>query len=96
MAAAPSPPVQHEPDARRFVLRVDGQLCECTYRIDDAGRLVLDHTHVPRALEGRGLAALLVAAALDHARAEGRKVRPVCSYVQAYMRRHPQTLDLLG
>ena len=34
-------------------------------------------------------------AALAHARAQGLRVRPVCSYVQVYMRRHPDTQDLL-
>jgi len=57
---------------------------------------VLHHTGVPRALEGRGIAAALVAAALAHARSQGLRVRPVCSYVQVYMRRHPDTLDLLA
>jgi D-alanyl-D-alanine dipeptidase len=47
------------------------------------------------ALQGQGIAAVLVQAALDWARAERLQVRPVCSYVAAYMRRHPDTLDLL-
>ena len=54
----------------------------------------LTHTAVDPRLQGRGIAAALVAAALDHARREGLKVVPQCSYVDAYMRRHPQTEDL--
>lgn len=79
----------------RFELAVDGQLAICDYR-RDGHTLVLPHTVVPAALQGRGIAALLVQAALDWARAEGLKVRPVCSYVATYMRRHPQTSDLLA
>jgi predicted GNAT family acetyltransferase len=30
-----------------------------------------------------------------YARRQGLRVRPSCSYVRAYMRRHPDTLDLL-
>jgi predicted GNAT family acetyltransferase len=37
----------------------------------------------------------VVKAALEHARAHGLKVRPACSYVSSYMRRHPETRDLL-
>jgi len=37
-----------------------------------------------------------VRAALAHARAAGWRVRPSCSYVASYMRRHPQTQDLLA
>ena len=66
----------------------------CSYRrLGDV--LVLHHTEVPRALQGQGLAGELVQAVLDWARAEGLRVRPTCSYVAAYMRRHPETQDLL-
>ena len=58
--------------------------------------MMLTHTGVPKALRGRGIAAALVQAALDHARAKGLKVRPDCSYAEAYMQRHPETLDLLN
>jgi len=47
------------------------------------------------ALQGQGVAADLVHAALAFARSQGLRVRPSCSYVAAYMRRHPETLDLL-
>ena len=42
------------------------------------------------------VAAALVGAALAHARAQGLRIRPQCSYVQVYMRRHPETQDLLA
>ena len=51
---------------------------------------------MPPAFEGRGVAAALVHATLAWARAEGLRVRPMCSYVTAYMRRHPETQDLLA
>lgn len=73
---------------------VDGQRCELHYRLL-AGVMHTQHTGVPAALEGRGLAAALVQAALAHARSRGWQVRPVCSYVRAYMQRHPETQDLL-
>ena len=56
----------------------------------------MNHTGVPRPLEGRGIAAQLVATALAWARTQGHKVKPTCSYVAAYMRRHPETQDLLA
>ena len=66
----------------------------CSYR-RQGNVLVLHHTEVPRALQGQGLAGELVQAVLDWARAEGLRVRPTCSYVAAYMRRHAETQDLL-
>jgi predicted GNAT family acetyltransferase len=86
--------IEHHAAASRFEAHVDGKLSVCAYR--KVGQtLHLTHTEVPPALQGSGIAAALVQAALDFARAEGLKVRPLCSYVALYMRRHPQTQDLL-
>ncbi len=89
------PVVSHNPAAARFETRVQGQLALCAYR--RAGTLlVLHHTEVPPALQGQGVAAGLVHAALTWAREQGLRVQPSCSYVAAYMRRHPETQDLLA
>ena len=89
-----NPSVLHNPEASRFEATVEGHLCLADYRLH-AGVMSIDHTYVPPALEGRGIAAALVAAALAHARAQGLRVRPVCSYVAAYMRQRHDTHDLL-
>ncbi|MCW5659797.1 MAG: N-acetyltransferase [Burkholderiaceae bacterium] len=86
--------VVHDERAARFEMRVQGQLCIAQYHLID-GVMWLTHTEVPPNLQGRGHAARVVKAALDHARAQGLKVRPACSYVRSYMRRHPETRDLL-
>ena len=88
------PQVTHNTAASRFETTVEGQLCVCQYRVFGK-TMMLTHTGVPTALRGRGIAAQLVQAALDHARAKGLKVRPDCSYAEVYMQRHPETLDLL-
>lgn len=85
----------HDAALGRFETTVEGLRCECDYRLQD-GVMVMTHTGVPPQLEGRGIAAQLVAAALAHARAEGWRVRPLCSYVAVYMRRHADTQDLLA
>jgi predicted GNAT family acetyltransferase len=86
--------ILHKPSASRFETTVDGQLCIADYTLSGQ-RMSMTHTYVPHALEGRGIAAALVAQALAHARREGWRVRPLCSYVARYMQRHPETLDLL-
>jgi predicted GNAT family acetyltransferase len=92
--ARPEPTIAHNVGLHRFETVVDGTLARCDYRLDGkAMRLV--HTEVPPALEGRGIAARLVAAALAYARDQGLSVIPVCSYVRTYMRRHPETAALL-
>jgi len=95
VAATGSVHVVHNVAASRFEAEVGGHLCVAAYDLDD-GVLRMTHTAVPRALEGRGIAAALVSAALAHARSEGFKVAPVCSYVRSYVRRHAETRDLLA
>ena len=86
--------VTHDRAAQRFEAAVVGGRCIADYRlVGDVMHIV--HTEVPAASQGQGLAAALVQGVLDQARALGWRVRPVCSYVAAYMRRHPDTQDLL-
>jgi uncharacterized protein len=87
--------IVHNAGASRFELRVQGQLCIAQYQMID-GVMWLTHTETPPALQGRGYAAKVVRAALDHARAHSLKVRPACSYVRTYLRRHPNTQDLVA
>ena len=94
-AAGEYPVITHNLEASRFETRVQGWLCRCDYRLVD-GVMHLVYTEVAPAIEGRGIAARLVQAALDHATATGLKVQPRCSYVRVYMRRHPQTQSLLA
>jgi len=87
--------VTHNAAERRFEAIVDGQLCRADYRLVDAVMRMV-HTEVPYRLEGRGIAGRLVAAAVEHARANGLRLAPQCSYVRAWMRRHPEAHDLLA
>jgi predicted GNAT family acetyltransferase len=88
-------PVEHNESESRFEARVEGHLCVADYRrIGDT--LHMTHTFVPPPLEGRGIAAALVGVALAHARAEGLKVVPHCSYVRRYMQRRPESQDLIA
>ena len=60
------------------------------------GTMTFTHTEVPYALQGQGIASRLVRGALEAARAEGLKVVPRCSFVSAYIARHPEFGDLVG
>ncbi|MCA6217752.1 N-acetyltransferase [Ideonella sp. B7] len=95
MSDTTEPTIVHNVAASRFETKVSNLLCVASYHLHN-GVMDMLHTGVPPALEGRGIAAKLVAAALAHARAQGLKVRPSCSYVAVYMRRHPETADLLA
>lgn len=53
-----------------------------------------EHTIVPPAIGGRGVAGELVRALISDAREQGFKIDPVCSYVAAQFVRHPEWSDL--
>ena len=83
------------PSEYRFELEQDGATAFAAYRIQ-GDTITFTHTIVPPALEGHGVASRLIAYALGEARGRGLKVVPQCSFVAAYMQRHPETQDLLG
>lgn len=83
------------PSDGRYDVPLEGGTAIADY-IREGDTLLVTHTHVPPALRGRGAGAALVKALLDDARAQGLKVVPLCSFVAAYMRRHPETRDLLA
>lgn len=85
------------PTRGRYVIDLaPGFEAEMTYRKGPDGTLIIDHTGVPPEFGGRGVAARLVNAAIAEARAEGFKIVPLCSYVVAQFRRHPEWADLRG
>ena len=87
--------IEHLAERGRFQAVVEGHMCVADYRLADAV-MAITYTEVAPRIQGRGIAGALVQAALDHARASGLKVRPLCSYARAYMQRHPETSDLLA
>ena len=81
--------IRHDAAHHRFVTEVDGHTAYVEYEPGDSA-IAITHTIVPQEIGGRGIAAALVKAALDHARAQGLKVDPQCSYADVWMRRHPE------
>lgn len=70
-------------EARRFEAHIDGALAGfADYRDDDAVRAFV-HTEVDPAFGGRGVGTTLVDEALRATIAEGKGIRPVCSFVVA-------------
>lgn len=80
---------------RRFEVTSGGVLGVLQYE-QTGERLALTHTEVAPELEGRGIAGKLARAALEHAREQGLKVVPACSFVAAYIRRHREYEPLVA
>jgi predicted GNAT family acetyltransferase len=58
-------------------------------------RMVITHSEIDDAYQGRGLAGRLTRGALDDIRAKGLLVIPRCPYTASYIRKHPEYVDLV-
>lgn len=85
--------VTDNPDRSRFELAQDGGVAFADYALRD-GRLLIRHVETPPALRGGGVASTLMEGIVAHARAQGLKLTPLCSYAAAWMKRHPEHADL--
>lgn len=75
----------------RYWIETDAGEAELTYQVGDRGDLiVINSTFVPVEARGGGVAFALVRRAIDDARTAGRKVDPVCPYVDRLFDRHPE------
>lgn len=76
----------------RYELTYQGEVIGfLVYRPEpDQGRVVLVHTEIDPAYEGKGLGNVLVKGALDDLHERGLSAVPYCPFVRAYLRRHPE------
>lgn len=91
--------IEHEADDThgRYLVRMPGgEDAEMTWIVCAPGVRDFNHTYVPTAFRGSGVAVHLMARAIEDARKEGFKIIPTCSYVAAQFRRHPEWRDLLA
>jgi predicted GNAT family acetyltransferase len=63
------------------------------YAVQGNTRVIL-HVEADRALRGTGAAGRFMQALAEHARAEGLKLAPRCSYAVAWLKRHPEFDDI--
>jgi hypothetical protein len=90
--------VGHEEQGHRgaFAIERDGKrLAELTYTVAGS-RVILDHTSVDDALRGTGAGKALVAAAVEWARAENRRLMPLCPFARSVFDKTPEYRDVLA
>ncbi len=80
----------------RYVLDTDRGEAELTISVLSPTLVIADHTDVPDGLTGQGIGLKLLAALLDDARRDGFKIVPLCPFVNAQRRRHPEWADLFS
>ena len=87
--------VRDVPESERYEAFVDGTLAGfAAYRVR-RDEMVLVHTDVDDAFEGRGIGGRLAREALDDARRRGLRAVPMCPFIAAWIRHHPDYHDLV-
>lgn len=86
--------IRNNPERNRFEAEVNGKLAVVEY-MDRGARIVYTHTEVPDGQEGEGIGSQLAKYELEYARAQEKIVLPLCPFIAAYIRRHPEYQDLV-
>ncbi len=86
---------ENETKGRFYIEAKDGDVAEMTFSKTGETLLIIDHTEVPPSLSGTGVGLQLVTAGVEYARANGRKVVPLCPYAAHQFRKHPEWRDVL-
>ncbi len=85
-------PFHHHPDTHQFTLDWNGHTAFVDYDIRNNVWYLL-HAEVPPALRGQGVGQVLVEKTYAYLREHGIASVPVCSYIQALARRHPELIS---
>ena len=85
--------VIHEKENDRFVIYTDDKEAFVEYKMG-SNEINLYHTYTHPAQRGKGLAALVVKAALEFAKENKLRVIPTCSYVRSFIEKNNQYKDL--
>ena len=91
--------IQHKETANNGIFEAwqgETQVGKMTYQRPQSEQMQIDHTLVFEGFEGQGIARQLVLAAVAFARANGRKIVPICSYARAFLTRTEEYNDVIN
>ncbi len=98
MVETTSPDITLEQDGNkgRYLAKVGGitEPAELTFSIVNEHLIIADHTGVPDSMRGMGVGKALVERLVDDARRKQVKIVPLCPYVNAQRRKHPEWADV--
>src|SRR3954465_14410156 len=83
------------PELERYEIRVSDEVGGFVQYRRREGLIAFIHTEIDSRFEGQGLASQLIAAVLGEARSAGVAVLPFCPFVNGYISRHPEYVDLV-
>ncbi|PMD90796.1 MULTISPECIES: GNAT family N-acetyltransferase [Siphonobacter] len=81
-------PLHNNVPIHNYEMVINGHRAFIDY-LEKGSKIYLIHTEVPSELEGMGVASALVTRVLEDIESRGLALVPLCPYVQAYLKRHP-------
>jgi predicted GNAT family acetyltransferase len=80
----------------RYFIEHDSGVSELSYSVTSPALVIADHTAVADGHNGQGIGLVLLEQLLAAAQTEGFKVLPLCPFVNAQRRRHPEWDNLFS
>lgn len=78
---------------KRFELKVENETIFIEYILTSDNSIYLTHTEVPVSMEGKGLGSTIVKKTLQYIQEKKYKMIPLCPFVAAYIKKHPEVAD---
>jgi len=91
-----TPPLSINESEKQFERHYDGKLARVEFIKTKNDEIFLTHTEVDPSMEGQGIGSQLVKDVLEYSKKENLKVAPICPYIAAYIKRHPEYKSLLA
>ncbi|MES2666418.1 MAG: GNAT family N-acetyltransferase [Pseudomonadota bacterium] len=80
----------------RYVIARGPDEAELSYSVTAPTLVIADHTAVPDDFRGTGAGLALVERLVADARAEGFRIMPLCPFVNATRKKHPEWADVFA
>ena len=76
-------------EKNQYEFHIEGHIAKIEYKLKGE-RIYLIHTEVPKAIGGRGIGSMLVKRVLEDIQDRGLNLVPLCPFVAAYLKEHPE------
>lgn len=84
---------KHE-NGRMYCVGENGELmAEATYILNGGNEAIINHTYVNPAMRGQGIAGKMMEAVTEFFKEQKLKVSATCSYADAWLKNHAETLS---
>lgn len=81
-------------EENRFEIHIAGETAFVDY-VEMDQKIIYTHTEVPEEFKGQGIGDKLAREVLDYARQNALQVMPLCPFISAWIRKHPEYRDLV-